>query len=635
MRSASETTLQDTSVLRTGESHISLEEAMLHNGWKTASYQQDLFPGHDPSTFWLRTILRSNSSENNQFVISLESTRWEELDWFIIRDNGTIEQHTAGNAHLGKPGMLPGTFPNIRLTLHAGEQVQLYLRAQTNARGNLMLSVENINEYFANDSNTHLVVIFSILVTLCILSLIFAAYSNQKGAIAYSISTIAATITYAGLSGLAKSFQWPFSHFLTMEGTHFFSAIAFLAGLSFNLSFFNINSSSGWHHQALRILIILNIILLPLTLLLPFPLALRFINIFFILYSTLCFLIAIRAWKKKVRFAKFYLFSWIPLWLTLTLDSLFREIFISDIPSLGLIAPLGIVLSKLLLFFALIDKVRSLALEHERNQEQLLKLERHQNEELEKKVQKRTKSLDKSRKEAVKANRYKDLFLANMSHEIRTPLSALIGLSQILVHEGEKEGLPEHFKRMLGQIKSGGSHLELMLTNLLDIGAARHGKIPIQLSTFNLKNWIQTMTDILEPLANAKEIKIHWDNRFAPSDNIHQDIVRLSQILTNLVHNAIKFSPQKDPIHVIIQLQDDTLTIQVDNKGVQLPENPNILFEMFEKNNTVLSDHQHGAGLGLYIVKTSAQLLGGKASVTKLPDKGASFQAIIPNSNKS
>ena len=213
-----------------------------------------------------------------------------------------------------------------------------------------------------------------------------------------------------------------------------------------------------------------------------------------------------------------------------------------------------------------------------------------------------------------------------MSHEIRTPLSALVGLSQAMCKQSEKRQLPEDFTRMLEQIRSGGRYLNVMLTNLLDVSAVENGRPRVHVRATALGTWAQSVRDILEPFAVSRHVELRWHDEALVGAERCTDPVRLSQILINLVHNAIKFTPAGKGVDVRFTWRPDFFALEVVDEGVGLAVEQATLFAAFADGVPAISDLDHGVGLGLYVVQTNTDLLGGCVTAGNSPDGGACFR---------
>jgi PAS domain S-box-containing protein len=242
------------------------------------------------------------------------------------------------------------------------------------------------------------------------------------------------------------------------------------------------------------------------------------------------------------------------------------------------------------------------------------------------------------RAEAERAAKSKVRFLAGVSHEIRTPISALVNISQSMLLESEKHSLPPEFLEHLETVRSGGQYLNLILTNLLDVSAAESGHAPVRATAFYLRDWVEDIGAILEPIARSRSVQIVW--RLPEDDNamFTTDSVRLTQILLNLAHNAVKFS-MKHGSRVWISISsagEGTLRLSVADEGPGIPpEKLEELFREFGQSDTDTKSTDRGVGLGLAVVRQNIDLLGGKISTRALAPSGICFEIELPGLKKS
>jgi signal transduction histidine kinase len=239
---------------------------------------------------------------------------------------------------------------------------------------------------------------------------------------------------------------------------------------------------------------------------------------------------------------------------------------------------------------------------------------------------------DLLREFAEQASKEKSLFLANMSHEVRTPLSALVSLSQAMWMESEKHALPAEFEEYLNRVRSGGKYLNLVLTNLLDVSAAESGRVPVHGKTFYIADWAGDVRNILEPIAESHGAKLHWTLPEDDNESFESDPMRLTQILLNLAHNAIKFGGDGTAeVHIRIEVRDGALVLGVrDNgPGIQAPRLEE-LFQAYEQGKTQPASYERGVGLGLAVVKLNLGLLGGTIEARNVEPHGMDFEVRVP-----
>ncbi|MBN1910376.1 MAG: response regulator [Pirellulales bacterium] len=236
------------------------------------------------------------------------------------------------------------------------------------------------------------------------------------------------------------------------------------------------------------------------------------------------------------------------------------------------------------------------------------------------------RALDRAREEAIDAARVKNEFVANVSHEIRTPMNAILGFSNLLMNEPLTAGQREK----LDYVRQAGISLLKVITHVLDFSKLATGEVKLQPSVFNVDELIhQTLEEIL-PTAYQKGLTIRCHIEESVPIWLQGDRIRLRQILSNLVENAVKYT-QEGSIHVRVTLDDETtstvmLRMVVTDTGVGIPLNRHeAIFEGFSQADGSSTRCFEGVGVGLAICKELASLMGGQIGVRSEPDKGSTF----------
>lgn len=234
--------------------------------------------------------------------------------------------------------------------------------------------------------------------------------------------------------------------------------------------------------------------------------------------------------------------------------------------------------------------------------------------------------LDMARKEALEASRIKSEFLANMSHEIRTPLNGILGFTHLL----QKSELTPRQLDYLGTIEKSASSLLGIINEILDFSKIEAGKLVLDSIPFNLRDLIQDTLTILAPAAHAKQLElVSLVYRDTPLSLVG-DPLRLKQILTNLVSNAIKFT-REGTIVTRAMLEEEhedsvQLRICVQDTGIGLSsQDVRALFQAFSQADNSLSRQPGGTGLGLVISKRLIEQMGGEIGVDSTPGEGSQF----------
>lgn len=231
---------------------------------------------------------------------------------------------------------------------------------------------------------------------------------------------------------------------------------------------------------------------------------------------------------------------------------------------------------------------------------------------------------------AEEANKAKSLFLANMSHEIRTPMNGIIGMADIL----SKSKLDNTQKDYLDIIMKSGQTLLALINNILDFSKIESGKMDLETVPISIRSVVEEVADINMVHASTKSIDLLTYVDPTMPEFVGGDYVRLKQVITNLVNNAIKFTSEGDVlIHVdYLGETDDTYEIQfkVKDSGIGISkEDQSKLFKSFSQVDTSTTRKYGGTGLGLAISKRLVNLMGGKLEVESTQGKGSTFHFKI------
>ena len=247
---------------------------------------------------------------------------------------------------------------------------------------------------------------------------------------------------------------------------------------------------------------------------------------------------------------------------------------------------------------------------------------------LEKRVEDRTRQLAIATNEAIRANKSKSTFLANISHEIRTPLTAIIGFSDSLRDDSMRE---EDRIDAITTINESGKHLLRIINDILDLSKVEADKIDIEhieVSPFEIINGVKS---IVQPQAGQKNLYLNIEYNFPLPKKITNDPVRIKQILLNLCSNAIKFTSTGGvTLKVSCDCIREEMTFKVIDTGIGLSEQQKEkIFNAFEQADTTTTRKYGGTGLGLSLSKSLAELLGGTITVSSTPEVGSCFTLTV------
>jgi len=238
-----------------------------------------------------------------------------------------------------------------------------------------------------------------------------------------------------------------------------------------------------------------------------------------------------------------------------------------------------------------------------------------------------TELRDKSR-EVAEASKHKSQFLANMSHELRTPLNAILGYTELILDNLYGE-TPDKMRKALDRIQQNGRHLLHLINDVLDLSKIEAGKLMLALADYSLNNVVHNVFIAVESLANEKKLALNLE---VPADlpTGYGDERRLSQVLLNLVGNAIKFT-DAGAVTVSAKAVNDVFTIAVRDTGPGISEGDKLtIFEEFRQADSSVTRKKGGTGLGLAIARRIVEMHGGRLSVESKLGKGATFIVTLP-----
>jgi signal transduction histidine kinase len=226
------------------------------------------------------------------------------------------------------------------------------------------------------------------------------------------------------------------------------------------------------------------------------------------------------------------------------------------------------------------------------------------------------------------ASQHKSQFLANMSHELRTPLNAILGYTELMA-DGAYGEPSEKMMGILKRLEANGKHLLGLINDVLDLSKIEAGQLVLELSDYSVQDIAQTVRSTLEPLAADK--KLAFKLELAPELPAgHGDGRRLTQVLINLVGNAIKFTDAGE-IAIKAETNDGAFHVSVRDTGPGISAADQArLFQEFQQADNAITRKKGGTGLGLAISKRIIEMHGGKIWVESQPGQGSTFAFTLP-----
>ena len=244
------------------------------------------------------------------------------------------------------------------------------------------------------------------------------------------------------------------------------------------------------------------------------------------------------------------------------------------------------------------------------------------------------RSAEEARREAEQANLAKQEFLSSMSHDIRTPMNAIVGMTALALDNTDN---PEQVRDYLGKIALSSKHLLGLINDVLDISKIESGKMLLNLETVPLQEAVDSIVNIIQPQAAAKNQRFRVTLREILSENVRCDGVRLNQVLLNLLGNSVKFTPEQGAVELTVYqeaLPEDASRVRthflVRDTGIGMSkEYQQVIFESFSREDNTRVRKTEGSGLGMAITKYIVDAMGGTISVHSEQGRGSEFHVVF------
>lgn len=236
--------------------------------------------------------------------------------------------------------------------------------------------------------------------------------------------------------------------------------------------------------------------------------------------------------------------------------------------------------------------------------------------------------LEQNADDLRRVSNQKTSFLSNLSHEFRTPLNAILALCQIL-HNRSDGDLTAEQEKQVDYIRSSAADLSDLVNDLLDVAKVEAGKVDVKPTVFSVVDLFGALRGMLRTLLTSTAVQLNFADAGA-LPVLFTDEQKLSQILRNLVSNALKFT-ERGHVHVSAEMQGDHVVFRVEDTGIGVASaDHERIFEEFVQISGKIQNRVRGTGLGLPLSRKLAELLGGSLQVESEPGVGSIFSLILP-----
>lgn len=571
---------------------------------------------------WLKVTI-DNLSELAQFAVNLQFSQIDYVDFYIQRENGSVVTSKQGKLQSEQAFRMPA----VLFSSPPGDSINLYVRVQSHSSPLIVpVSFQSISSFSLNAQIDTIIwgAFYGALLILAVYNLALYYNIRQISILCY-IAYIATIIFWQFVWG--GHIQLIFSNGQPLWFVAHTEWIFLLIGISsgfFTLSFLDTQNNAPKSSLAVKIAIFSLLVLGIVSAFDFIPPVVKNNLVYYIgAIASLTYIAAgFEAFFNRFKPALYFIVAW-----SCVVTGLIAGMFslIGVLPSNNITSncfQAGVFFEVLLFAFAIMAK----------NQSQLQNDVEHATNDLRNNmevIEEQNARLDIARKDAIKASNIKSQFLANMSHEIRTPLNAILGFGRELENAGLR--LTEHEQVKI--VNSAAQNLLTIVNDVLDFSKIEAGKLEVNNSPFCPLEVFEEMVAIMAKTAHSKNLDFIFNSSPLP-DKIISDCIRLKQVLTNLIGNALKFTSKGSVTLTVSANQGQhgviELFFDVTDTGIGISQTDRKkLFSAFSQVDDATNRSFRGTGLGLVISQQLVKLMNGSIELKSEPGVGTTFSVMV------
>ena len=590
--------------------------------------------GFTKSVYWVRFKIENPHWDENKLLLEFGYPLIDSIRLFMYSGNKLIATKESGDR-------LPFSHrdvvhQNIIFKLPPANQAVLYMRLETGSSMRLPLSLWRADDFYADDIRAEFVsgIYYGLMLAMAAYNLFIFFSIRQRSYLYYVIYVVSFTMLQMSLSGVAFEWLWPDSPWWANRSIPFLIGAGFFWGMLFAQDFMSSRKHAPTLDRAMSMLVILSLFLMFGALVFDYEVSIKLGIGLAVISPVVAFAASVQCLMKGSRAAVFILlaFTLFLMGMVGTALGAAGAIEINSLVANSL--QISSALQVLLLSVGLADRINVIRKEKEESARLLLETNtelREYQENLTHLVDSRTEELKAAKEAAETASESKSRFLANMSHEIRTPLNSIIGFSQILLKPKHLRGISGQSQKYLENIKVSGENLSRLINKILDLAKIETGKIHLSFEGVDLHKLMKDVFEICEVQAKEKELVFQMD--IAPGTPVWviTDRTRLTDVLMNLVNNAIKFTPPGKVVNIQLERLAQDLLFTIQDEGIGVPSDRQAaIFDRFEQADSSTTRRFGGSGLGLAISKQIVELMSGEISIKSEEGEGCCMTVRIP-----
>jgi signal transduction histidine kinase/CheY-like chemotaxis protein len=564
-------------------------------------------------SYWFRLTVR-NDTARQDWLADISVPFLDRIDLHVLHADGRTGLLRTGDHLPMSQRPLHERNLVLPLSLPTGEPVTLLFNVENGGPVVLPLGLKTAETLAAETAEENLAfgLYFGIVLAVLLHNLLIFIALRERSHLYYVLYAATSIVTLANVYGYSILYLWPEHVWWANYSVPFMIAVTGLFVLLFAREFMELRANDPRNRLLQAGAAVLGTMIV-LSLVLPFPVAVRLVYLITLPCAVGLFLLGLEQLLRGNRAARFFMLGWAVLLVALILLLLrnFALIPANFVTNYGLLIGSG--LEAVLLSIALADRYHQL-------REESARLLAESRRELAARVEERTRDLDR-------ALRARSEFLATVSHEIRTPMNGVLGITELLVDSGLNPRQQEYAQ----VIRNSGNTLLAIINDVLDFSKIEAGKMTLEQVPFSITGVINSSVSIFGAEAARKQLAFVTDIDPDVPPLVLGDPVRLQQVLNNLLSNAVKFTDAGEVRLTVHREAGNRLTFAVADTGVGIdPATQGRLFAAFQQADQSTTRRYGGTGLGLAISRQLIQLMNGSISFESDLGRGTTFYFTIP-----
>ncbi|VVQ12714.1 Sensor histidine kinase RcsC [Pseudomonas fluorescens] len=601
-----------------GQASIAQVRALDASGHFKPHDKTTLNAGYSRSVFWLKIDLHyrpTNPSAHRTWLLELAYPPLDHLDLYLPDAAGHYQLvRQTGDA-------LPFASREIRqnnylfnLDFTPGQSQTLYLRLQSQGSIQAPVTLWSSTAYLEEQPVRLYVLglIYGVLLGMLVYNL-FIYLSVRDTSYLYYIFYIASFGLYQlSVNGAAVEYFWPDNPWWTNAATPFFIGCAGLFGSQFARSFLQTATHSRWLDRLLLALVLFSALVVGLSLMTSYALALRLATALALTFTVVIFAAGIFAWLRGLRVARYFIIAWSAFLLGGIINTLMVLGYLPNVFLTMYSSQIGSAIEVALLSLALADRINAM-----REQQAQTLLDAGQ-------------KLEVLNQQLARSNQLKDEFLATLTHELRTPMNGVIGSLELMQTVEMGQELEQYQQTAAGSARD----MMRMVNGILTLTELQAGKLKASPATFSLRGVVEALRAQFDGNACSKSLDFKVEVAPNVPDRLHGDSAKLAQCLECLIDNAIKFTRIGG---VALRVSGKTVTpdrlalsFAVIDTGIGFADlGEATMYQRFFQLDGSMTREYGGLGVGLAICRQLVELLGGHLTHRSEPGRGSRFQLDV------